>query len=113
MVGPAYLSSTTNSEEILVYAVLDNGSNSTYIAKSVADRIRSFSVRKQITITTFNVQETTSLNKYKILVLASKKQWTKRTIWKRMNRIASLATGLRYQPQGLPVPCNSTTKLHR
>ena len=68
MVVPVYISAANASDKILAYAVLDNGSDSTYIAKDIAKRLKPPSVSEQITVTTLNGKKTSHLSKYKIVV---------------------------------------------
>lgn len=68
MVVPVYISADNTASEILAYAVLDNGSDSTYIAKDVAQRINPPSVTEEITVTTLSGHQTGYTNKYDITV---------------------------------------------
>ncbi|XP_067931005.1 uncharacterized protein [Watersipora subatra] len=56
-----------NKDKILAYAILDNGSDSTYIAKDIAKRLKPPSVLEQIIVTTLNGKKTSHLSKYKIV----------------------------------------------
>lgn len=67
MVVPVYVSAK-DSQEILVYAVLDNGSDSTYINAEVAAKLQAPYTTERITVSTLTGKRTSFVNKYEVAI---------------------------------------------
>ncbi|XP_067945257.1 uncharacterized protein [Watersipora subatra] len=71
MVVPVYISANDSVDEVLVYALLDSGSDSTYITRDIANQIRPPSTSENVTVTTLNGDKTGLINKHKNTLLTT------------------------------------------
>ena len=68
MVVPVYVSADNTAKRILTYAVLDNGSDTTYMSTEIANTLRPPGKPEQITVSTITGTKTSETTKYTISI---------------------------------------------